>query len=139
MNNDRPELVNAFHAVMALRDKGTITPTAFRVYEALWHHGPLPKKELGRTLEAWDKLPFKSYNKDLKFVIENGLVAEEKGQLNVTDRTELTVVPPPPKKPSKKKFAKGVEELEMALMRGERLGLATPESLAVMAWVKSKV
>lgn len=138
--SQRPASVEAYYAVMALRDAGTISVDCWKTYEALWHKGPLSLKSILALL----KTSFPSESKRtpwsgcLKKLLASGLIAAAPGgDLDTTDAKEIQSAAPA-KKPSAKRFKKGVEDLEMALFNAERRGFVSAEAGLVVAWLKGK-
>lgn len=133
----RHNTTEAFHAIKSLMEQGKLPKPAYQVYEACWHNGPLKPPALTALLKEWHGEKG-SWGRQLKLLERSGLLtAHSDGSFDVTSATSFEV--PKVKKPSAKKFKKGLEDLEMALIKAERVGLATPEAKAVIAWLQSKV
>jgi len=130
----------AYYALERLHEAGRLTNDEWQSYQALWHYGPADVKSITGNLVHWGNLRPK-VNRALSSLRKKGLVEQQpdKRSWAVTARVEPLDVPRAAKKPSKKKFAKGVEDVEMALIRAEAVGLRSPEAVAVLDWLKSKL
>ena len=130
----------SFYGAKAAFEAGKLTDLQWQTYQVLWHTGPAPKKEINdRAKGYFGEAARPLWAAQLKKLQAMGLVEEvAKDTWDVTSATaplEYT----PAKKPSGKKFKKGVEDIEMALVKAEHLGLASEEAKRVLEWLQSKL
>lgn len=133
----------AYYAAQTAAQEGVITEVQWQTYQTLFHNSPgsLNSKAVNQAAAGYfgerGRAPWAAQLKNLE---KMGLACNTgKDDWVVSDATTVTPLPPPPKKPSAKKFAKGVGDLEMALIRANSVGLHTPEAEAVLEWLKAKV
>lgn len=133
----REATTEGFYGVQSAHQNNKLTALQWQAYEVLWHTGPIDKKVLNEQAKGFygdtQKPMWAAQLKKLELM---GLVRQvDKKSWDVTDAAEPVN---PPKKPSAKRFRKGIEDIELALVRAEAVGVATPEAKAVFEWLKTK-
>lgn len=131
--------------VQAAFQAGQLSQRQIETYTLLWHSGPLSMKEVNAQAQGYDPTAKPMWAAQLKKLAAMGLVAPQKvgrsEKWDVTAAAAPAAVPPPAKKPSAKRFAKGVQDLELLYIKHQHLAdmLSTPEAEAVLSWLKGKV
>lgn len=135
---EREATPEAYHSVDAAYRAGKLTQEQWSAYVLLWHYGPLTKTELNQHglshLGSVEKPPWGAHLKKLGIM---GIARNIKGAK--WDVTNATTVLDIPKKPSGKKYAKGVEDITLAITRSQAENVSSPEAEAILRWLQSKV
>src|SRR5215204_4233562 len=120
-NESEKATTESYYGIQGAYQQGKLTQLQWQTYELLWHKGPLEQKALNEFAKAaFGDKPRPMWAAQLKKLKALGLVEERNKQWAVTQAVapeEVSVA----KKPNRKKFAKGVEDIDMALARAEHM------------------
>lgn len=137
--SDSKGTTESYYGIQGAYQQGKLTLLQWQTYELLWHHAPLEQKALNEMAKtAYGDKPRPMWAAQLKKLKAFGLVEERNKQWAVTKAispVEVSVA----KKPNRKKFAKAIEDIDMALARAEYIGLASPEAQMLLGWLRTKV
>jgi hypothetical protein len=136
----RNNSVECYYGVAKVYEAKELTPLQWQTYELLWHFGPLSVQRLNtKAQETHGHNPNPPWGDQLKKLRALGLVAIVGRLWDVTGVVSPVVRTGGMHRPKRKMYVCGVEDIELALIRGESAGLYTEAAREVLLWLQSKL